>query len=59
MNFRVFRPTKPSMAMAAVLVVVGVCVHLCDVFIAPPGTVNIGENCETTNYTEFQQVQQY
>jgi hypothetical protein len=47
------------MAMAAVLVVVGVCVHLCDVFIAPPGTVNIGENCETTNYTEFQQVQQY
>jgi hypothetical protein len=46
------------MAMAAVLVVVGVCVHACDVFLALPGSANIGENCETTNYTEFQQAQQ-
>jgi len=38
---------------------VGVCVHACDVsFLALPGSANIEENGETGNYTAFHQVPQ-
>jgi len=55
MNFHDFRPTKPSVAVA-VVVMVGVCVQACDVsFLALPGSANIEENGETGNYIVFQQ----